>query len=277
MIKLPDKARQKLTILQQERDTAQALVTSTLSRISDTGRALDNNPTGEHAADMEFELTRLRAHLGQYQAKFEQLSMLHGNVRRWINDVKPNAVLSDCKPIKLRERAGESTIDAIGRVRGEIGVLAGEQRQAMDAGLPRDEIRAQVAKFVQSQAMRCKPHIMANHRDFSITFGDQSSFTNPAPDHIAFLCWFDPDTAADLLNNEVDRQFPPDEAAFVMTPADRVLRLAEIKASLLRLELTEEQLIERAEEEGQVVPRRPAADPAAVLGILVERAKAVAA
>jgi hypothetical protein len=64
----------------------------------------------------------------------------------------------------------------------------------------------------------------------------------------------------------------------VLTPADRDRRLGEVRSELLRLERIEEQLITQAEQDHeQPVYRRPAADPLAVLGIVVERAaKAVA-
>jgi hypothetical protein len=275
MTTLPDKARRKLATLQQERDTAQSLVTSTVSRVGDTIRALQINPEGPQAADIEFELTRLRATQGKAQQKFEALSSLVANLRMWLSQVKPHVQLLDAKPIKIKEGSGESIFDAIDRIRAEIATLARELRDVRDAGLPREELRAQASKFVQTQALRCTPKITATQKDFKIEFGLQTSFTNPPPDMVSYFCWYDGDAIVDLLCKEIDKLPVP---KLVLTPADRDARMSDLRGQLLRLERIEEQLVMQAEEEHeQFVPRRPLADAAAVLGVVVERAaKAVA-
>jgi hypothetical protein len=275
MIPLTPRARQKLAELQEEKDSAQALVTSTLSRVGEADRALGNNPEGTNVADWEFELSRLRANLGKHQQRFEMLSTLVTNIRRWLSEQKHNAVLSDWKPAKLKERSGETTFDAIGRTRSDIATLSRELRDVRDAGLPLDELYAQAAKWVATQALRCTPKITASQKEFRIEFGQQSSFTLPAPDMVSYFCWYDGDAIVNLLKKEIDKLPVP---KLVLTPADRDKRMSELKESLLRLERIEEQLIMVAEQDDHVVPRRPAADPAAVLGVVVERAaKATAA
>jgi hypothetical protein len=275
MTTLPDKARRKLSALQQERDTAQALVTTTLARISEANSTLGYSSDGATVADQEFNLTRLRAQLGKEQQRFEQLSMLVANLRRFLAELRPNIVLSDSKPLKLKERSGESVFDAIDRVRMEIATLSSELRDVRDAGLPIDELKAQAAKWVRSQALRCTPKITATQKKFDVTFGEQSSFTNPPPDLPAFLAWLDPDAVTDLLCKEIEKQ---PVAKLVLTPADRDRRMSELKETLLRLERSEEQLIAAAEQEHeQFVARRPMADPAAVLSVVVERVTAKAA
>jgi hypothetical protein len=274
MIELTPKARSKFSVLQESMYGAQALVTSTLSRISLTDRALGNSPSGPNSADMEFELTRLRALLGKHQQSFEMQSTMVANIRRWIAEQKTNVVLVDWKAPKLKERSGESTADAVGRVRVEIATLSREQRDVRDAGLPRDELYAQCVKWTQMQASRCNPKITATHKDFRIEFGTQTSFTLPAPDIVSYFAWYDPETVIDLLKKEIDKMPVP---ALVMLPAERDARMTSIKEQLLRLERTEEQLIELAEQDDHIIPRRPLADPAALLGVVVERAaKAVA-
>ena len=274
MITLTPKARLKLAALQEAKDSAQALVTSTLRRVGDTDRALGNNPQGVNAADMEFELSRLRANLGKQQQRFEMLSTLVGGIQQWLGTQKPNVVLSDWKPAKLKERSGETTFDAIDRVRTEIATLSRELTDVRDAGLPKEELYAQASKWVQTQALRCTPKITASQKDFKIEFGQQTSFTTPPPEIVSYFCWYDGDAIVDLLCKEIDKLPVP---KVVMTPADRDKRMSELKDSLLRLERTEEQLIVLAEQDDHVVPRRPMADPAAVLGVVVERAaKAVA-
>jgi hypothetical protein len=269
MIILTPKARQVLAKLQEEKDSAQALVTSTLSRVGEADRALGNNPEGVNAADLEFEITRLRANLGKHQQRFEMLSTLVANIRRWLSEQKPNAVLSDWKPAKLKERSGESTFDAIDRVRTEIASLSRDLRDVRDAGLPREELYAQAAKWVATQAMHCTPKITATQKDFKIEFGQQSSFTNPAPDMVSYFCWYDGDAIVGLLCKEIDKLPVP---KLVLTPADRDRRMSELKEALLRLERTEEQLIVLAEQDDHVVLRRPASSPEAILGVVVERA-----
>jgi uncharacterized phage infection (PIP) family protein YhgE len=274
MTTLPDKARRKLATLQQERDTAQEIVRSTVNRVGDTIRALQINPEGPQAADIEFELTRLRATQGKAQQKFEALSSLLANLRMWLSQVKPHVQLVDAKSVKIKERSGESIFDAIDRTRSEISKMASELRDVRDAGLPLDEVKAQAAKWVEQQARRASPKITATQKEFNIEFGVQSSFTNPAPDFGAFMALLAGDDLLDLLCKEIEKLPVP---KLVLTPAERDKRMGETKESLLRLERTEEQLIILAEQDDHVVPRRPAADPAAVLGVVVERAaKAVA-
>jgi hypothetical protein len=273
MTTLPQKARQKFAVLKEELDGAQALVNSTLARIAETNRVLGYDP--EKTADLEFELTRLRANLGKYQQRFEGLSSLVANIRHVIGELKPNVVLSDWKPGKLKERSGETVFDAIDRTRTEIADKARELRDVRDAGLPVDELRAQAAKWVQTQALRCTPKITASQREFKIEFGQQTSFTTPPPDLPAFLCWLDPDAVLELLTKQIDALPVP---KLVLTPAERDHKLVETKEALLRLERIEEELIWQSEQDHeQKIYRRPAADPLAVLGIVVERAaKAVA-
>ncbi|MCA1377641.1 MULTISPECIES: hypothetical protein [unclassified Bradyrhizobium] len=55
--------------------------------------------------------------------------------------------------------------------------------------------------------------------------------------------------------------------------ADRAAKLLELEAELLARERDEEALIELAEEQGAAIARRLDADPRAVLGIAIARAK----
>jgi hypothetical protein len=270
MITLPDKARRKLGLLQTELETTQANVSSTLTQISLANQTIGYSNEGTTVADQEFNLSRLRAKLGKEQTKFQQLSGLLANLRRFLTEnVKRSDVLVDAKPVKLKERSGESTFDAIDRIRMEISSHSSELKDVRDAGLPLDEVRAQAVKWIHQQGLRCTPKITATQKKFDITFGEQQSFTNPAPDLPAFLCWLDPEAMLDLLSKEIGNRPVP---KLVLTPADRDRRMSELKELLLRLERSEEQLISQAEaEHDQFMERRPNADPMAVLGLAIEK------
>ncbi|WP_407186706.1 hypothetical protein [Bradyrhizobium centrosematis] len=86
----------------------------------------------------------------------------------------------------------------------------------------------------------------------------------------AALSWLDPTAFEKRLHEEIDNLPQP---ALAMSADDRAAKLLQLEAELLAREREEEALIELAEEQGAAIARRLDADPRAVLGIAIARAK----
>jgi len=270
---LPARAKTKFAALKEECTNAQTLVTSLVNRTTEQFKALSFLQKDDpKLADIEFEISRLRAAQSKAQSRFESLSTLLANIRRYLTeDVKPHQQLSDIKPPKLKERTGQSWFDRIDSTRMEISRVAAEIKDVTKAELPTDELHAQCAKYVQAAAMRARPIVKASHDGFRVDWGDQRTVASSPltmPDYLAVM--FPAEMTELLYNIAADRPAPK----LVMTPSQRAEKLLELKVSLLQLERMEEALVSEAEiVTGVFVDRRPLANPLAILGLTLERAE----
>jgi hypothetical protein len=89
----------------------------------------------------------------------------------------------------------------------------------------------------------------------------------------ALMAWMPPEMMVDAMLQEVDALGIVDG----LSHADRARRVAELRARLDELERAEEAAISAAAEQGQDVPRRADASPAAVLQVRTVGAREMAA
>ncbi len=200
---------------------------------------------------------------------------INGSLRAWLEQLPAHAVLTDRKPIKPKPRENETLLAAVNRTRDGIAELTKEQFEVNQAGLPIDAMKAMAKRWVEEKA-RYRPRIRAGHDGgFSVSFDPAANFeTSSKVDVGAVLSALDAPAMIRLLQKEIDAMPKPKLA---MTPAEKAQRLAEIKTELFDLECKEEALIEKAEQQGQLIPRRPNSNIAAVLAITVSSRRRVAA
>jgi len=272
---LPFGAREKFRALSDSEIEAQALVSATMRCISELSKALDLNPNGDDAANIEHELARLRGKLGEQQTRHHARSTLNAQIRHWLQSLGQDASVEACKPIKVKLGKGETLASGVERLRGQIATLRNERRKVQQAGLPIADAKAAAQAYVDGVVARGRPKIVAEHERFTVTFEAlvENAYT-PTPDLAAALAWLDPKAFARRLMDELDAAPKPALALSKKAKADK---LAMIAAELAALEYEEEALAARSEVEGPAVARRPDASPAAILGVIVTKEKAATA
>lgn len=258
--------------MEDAENEAQALVSFTTRRMSELSKALDLNPNGDDAANIEHELTRLRGKLSEQQTRHHSRSNLNAQIRYWLQSLGPNASVEACKPIKVKLGNGENLASGVERLRGQIAALRNERRKVQQAGLPIADAKAAAQAYVAGVAARGRPKIAAEHEKFTVTFEamEEGAYA-PKPDLAAALAWLDPKAFAQRLMDELDAAPKPALALSKKTKTDK---LAMIAVNLAALEYEEEAMIVQSEVEGPAIARRPDASPAAILGVTVSERKA---
>lgn len=274
MTVLPPKAAAKLMQLRHHADDLQALISSSLSRASELRRALQNNPTGPNAPNWEFEIDRLQSHVATLQAKASNASQLLATLSHWMTTVRPDVKLVETSGLKFPLLDGDTHVAAVGRVRQEISNLSAEFYAVNHAGPTKDEQREAARKYVDGLLAQTTPRVKATHSKLEISFSSESSHTTKA-NVAAALAWLDRDRFLKNIISIIDAAPQP---RLTMTAAAKAKRAAEIQAELLKNERLEEWLISDAAIDDVHIPRRPMANPYAVLGIeAVTKSKEVAA
>jgi len=274
MTTLPARAQAKLAALIDAEDEVATLVGVTQRKISELFNSLRLNPHGGRAADQEHEVARLQGKQAELQQRNAQRAALNTRLRTWSQQLGPDCELVDAKAPKPKLKDNEDHFAAINRVRDDIAKLVSERLAVKTCGLPVDEMKAQAEKWVHERALKGRPRIRAGHdTGFEVSVTVETFVEKPTiQDHLA---WLDPDAMIARLHEEIDTMPIPKLA---LTPSARQKRLTDIAAKLLDLERIEEALIEAAEDRDQFVPRRPNADPQAILGVTIaKKAKAATA
>jgi hypothetical protein len=268
---LTARATLKLRALKDAEDDIRTLLLGVQRRLSETSQAAGYG-SGD-TANLEHEVTRLRGRLSELQGKHQHLANLNGQIRHWTTKIGANRGTEDIQLPKIKLAKGETHADVVNRVRDEIAKTLKERLDVQQAGLPIEEMRAQVRKFVSEQARKGRPRVLASHDGFQVQYDDGRGFT-PGGDWGAILCWLIEERMTEELDRIIEAMPAP---ALAVTPSEKAERLSTIKGKLLELERQEEAIIDAAEKDGQDIPRRPNADPAAILGVVIVNRKVAAA
>ena len=177
--------------------------------------------------------------------------------------------------VEVKLAKGETTMDAIERVRGEIAGYNAEVKRIERAPYPSAEVMARLTAAVDALADVGRPDIKPTLHNMDLprwpeapvhTYrGFRAEDGSMAPDAQGMLCWLFRDQMIAALQREVEAVAKDDAA---VPAADRPRLLAELAAKRLLAERIEEALVERAEAEGQTVARREEADIRALLGLV---------
>jgi hypothetical protein len=272
MKQLPSSADSKLGALIDSASEAQAVVNSTLDRIRELEHGIYNNPNGDRAKEWGQELTRLTARRSAQQARFASLSTTVTAIKTWLAGLPANIVFEAVEPPALALKDGETITEAVERIRGEIAATQRELTRVRNAALPVETIKQQAEAYVTSLVERGRPSIHCGH---------DTAFTASIPSHgwtvkspvLELLAWVDPQKLLQRLHAQIEADATATDQ-LRLTAVERGELLAAMAAVLDDLERTEEALIERASDTGQLIERRHDASSAAILGVKAAKRKA---
>jgi hypothetical protein len=266
MVELPERAREKLAQLVDTEDEFRTLSHAASKRLTDLLDAFANNPTGDNAADIEFEIGRQRSIQAQHQASHLTAATIATAVRTFLAGLPRHMTIESARKMSVKLNGKESTIDAVNRIRDHIARMSGERLDTLQASMTVEDIKETIRSHVKRLASKGKPRLRATHDVFDMSFGDPNAFTHDV-DFPSILAWFDEDKFVERLWAEVDILPTPKLALPLKEKTERLDALAK---QLRALEFEEEELITLAASQGRTIQRRPAADPCAILGIVIK-------
>lgn len=266
---LPPKARAKIFNLADREAAALVAMNSNLRQINELGKAYDISSDDQRKKELKKEVDHRQLVQETNRDRHRALADLNAKIRRFLDLLPADAVIDDAKPIKVKLKAGETHLQLVSELRMKIMQLIGERSQVERAGLPPDEIKAQVKKWIVERGMHARPTLVANHSEFKIRFDvmDHDSFA-PTLDVLALLAFFDAEHLETRLFELVDAM---PKAKFVMTPLEKAERLAAIKVELGDAERLECALIDDALDNAVMIDHRPNVDIRALLGLVVTK------
>ena len=270
MLQLPTLAQVKLDRLDSRAFELHDAVRSAARRASELSRARGTAPASE-LASMDQELARLQGRLTDLQEQHRNQANLVANLKHWLS--RASGTYEMAKPSSAKPEAAKVTLaQAVSNLRAQIKALAAERVKVLQAALPLADIKKQASAYVADQRERGRPKITFDHgRPFQARFDSSVEGAWTAKLDIgAALAWLDPNAFEKRLHADIERLPQP---TLAMSADERAAKLLELEAELLARERDEETLIELAEEQGAAIARRLDADPRAVLGIAIARAK----
>jgi len=271
---LPPLAREKLALLAQTALDSEVLAASAASSAARVSENLSALRHGE-AADVEAcrtELRRAEEVRDERRAAASADRQTAVACRRWIEELPRGAALEDADAPKPEHD------DDLESVRARVAARQKELRAVRAAPLSADELKRRGRAYVRDLAASAAATISGTRGGtFGITFADVGSapFADSQTDYRALrlLAWLDPERLTLRLEAEIDA-LPTADGLGV---EERARAISELESQLLDLERQEESLVAAAAAAGRRVPRRPQADPRAVLGVRVAPRRAAAA
>jgi hypothetical protein len=267
-------ASAKLIALTDATTEAQAVLGATTRRISDLNAALGTAST-EGAANIEHELSRLRARMSQQQDAYRSRAFIDTAIKNWLQTLPADASLEAAKPIKAKLDKGIIRSAAVQTLREKIAGLVSERQRVRSAGMPVADVKKMAAEYVTRLQARGAPHITVTENRFEIAFDAkvENAYVSK-PDLPAILGWLAGPQLLERLHAAIDKQPAPSRTMSAKAKSDR---LAQIAAEIAVLEREEEVLIEQSEIEGPIIMRRADASPSAILGVRIKQREAIPA
>jgi hypothetical protein len=250
-VELPPAAREKLTTLELQRDSALDASRSCQSRINQLPRDADPRMQERLASDQ-----------GKHAERHRTLSMIVSRCNQWCMELRlpPGSTLQSASA-EVRLKNGETVSAAVEATRGEIKTLSQRLGVVKIAPPPLDEQLDRAKEFVARRALLAKPKV-AVQRDALRVFWYDDVITSRT-DVLNLLCWAAPDMVLVALQDMIGESSPSN----AMPAVERDKQIDHIERRLFELELQEEALISHAAADGVDILRRSDASPLAVLGV----------
>lgn len=286
--KLPTKAAKKFLTMTDELSTQRAIIRSLDERAADElsdamGCERENSRLNreiaarEHRRHHEPRIKELLQKRDRHRAANERLKIEADKKRSRSEPLAQN--VEACRALIAPLPAAAIRIAAVPEVprgatvesiRADIERIDEETRHAEQAPRPRAEVIKAIEASVDAMAQRGRPKIRmrdqqgdpARLAEMLVVF--QMGESVSARSAFDLIVWI----MRDEIVERVSALVPPD-GKNTLTDKQRDRKLADLAAHKLELERIEESLIESAEAEGRTIPRRPGADPRAILGIEV--------
>lgn len=282
--RLPPFARAKFRALEQAANDAEALARSVYSQIAAANHRLPSRLNLRDTASNEIEATTAQREIDEIEAELTRLQSVQRlrnslaashrqtvlAVGAWLQQQSPAARFAAASAIKATGELG-----SLEAVRESIARLKAQLAEIELAPLSADDLKAQARELVDRLAQRGAPVLNLSRGGFDVRWRSRTDAGTTAmnsEDVISTLAWLNRDAVTAALEAQIDRTLA-DIQSTPLSLSEREKRKQEIAAELLAAERTEEALIETMPD----VPRRPDADPRAVLGIEIIREAAQAA
>ena len=270
--RIPQEARNRLNQIAQEADEASVLASRTVEQINGLQKSTSVINDADELKAALAEIERLDGVKAQHQQRARELSALATSLGHFLRTLPDGVALELAPPCGVDIMQGEALVDAIGRIRNEIGALQSEAARVKRARLPKSALKKRVAAYVAERAARGAPRIsLANglEIDFAATGFDGGTVRHV----IDVLTWLDPQKMRARIEEQIDGM--PDDGFSAMTAEERSARLTDLDNQIELLERQEETAIRTAHDAGlTAVARRQHASPQAVLGVRFKKDKA---
>jgi hypothetical protein len=291
--KLPAAARAKLAAMARQADDAGALASAAqaqaeaqqhrLTRIlrgqtrlgeGMTTDAPDAPKVANEADAAERELARLREVQAARHRRWRDAGQLLSQIDGWLSRQPPSAVF-EVTPSPRIETTGEPPRVAVDRLRAEMRECRRELARVRAAPLPLADLKARLRETVEGSISAGRPRISNDRGMVEVAWRRPGAFSAGVTmqEVVALLCAAIPGPMMDLLDETAEATTIEGGVA----EADRERQTAELRGKIAGLERAEEAIIEAAAAQGQDIPRRPDASPAAVLSIRIVGARELAA
>jgi hypothetical protein len=256
------KARAKLAAMGDVAESAHDILRGTTAKLSALHRqaALSSK---EAATEIATEIARLTEVQDRHRANFLEADGVAQRCRTFLQMLPPGKIVTDAPSAhRVNVTGGGGFREAVARLREEIGTVTKDLRNAQVAPLPVAIKKQRLREHVEALAAANQPRFTL-YQDAPV----KVDFAN-SKDAFAVLAGIAPDLAIERLFALIDKM---PESPLALAPDVRTKRIETLTNKLNELEFKEEALIARAaDDEGQVIPRRLMASPAAVLGVIVK-------
>jgi hypothetical protein len=284
---LQARALAKLTAIteatEQARDTAQAAMRRRMAALEEMQRAESLRAELAHARVEPQRLKAADVALADAKAAFARRAKLSDDAsaaaapvlaltERLLGYIRDNgSALKPAAPAAVKMGPTAPAV-RLHEVRLRIAQLAEEAAAIRRAPAPDSEIATAVRARVDALAETGRPRVSASG---SVTWTQtRAQVFDPdgktagmalVPDTMAALCWLDADKMTARLTAQVFEERKAAGVAPGLARAERMATLQKLATEILGAERLEEALLVALEEKGSPLPRRPDADPRAIL------------
>jgi hypothetical protein len=216
-------------------------------------------------AELSDEIKRLHQERDKREHRKTDAQQPVAQIRYWLEQAASrNAPLAPAPHAAPQLRDGENPLQAVRRLRDEITQLERELTQLRRAALPSAELKMRAREYVRELALAGTPSLHTQDAQFRVDWppGSQMAMGSLGPGSLAITCWLFGDAVIAKLDELIERTV----TGTGLASAERGKRAHQLEGRLASLQRDEEALIERYENDFDI-PRRPTADPLAVLSV----------
>ena len=185
-------------------------------------------------------------------------------VRAWLTTARPGDYRA-ARPVEPKLAPYEDARDAVSRLRGHLAELRADRHRIESAPLPAASAKEAARRAVEAMAERGRPFVDALLEGGAIDWPDARRGEDVMPLVRDTLAWLFPDELTAALDREIAETAGDQSEA--LEPAEKHETLGRIADETLRIERSEEALIEASQANGVPIARRFDASPLALLGL----------
>jgi len=220
-------------------------------------------------------LSEQQARLSQVSERSATLAALIEEVTDWVQRLPDVAVIKTVKVSPPKMKKGETTAEALDKVRTEILDMRAAIEDTVSAPIASGEAKERARQIVEQMATQGRPQVLdLVEGGRNIRWGTvRADCSGPhphslgaafIPDSLGAMAWLLRDAMIKTIEAEIDELADDDNA---LTDDERADTIASLKSKILASQRHEEALVEVGEGQGLNIQRRADADVRAVLQI----------